>query len=65
LPKGILTQFIVAMQAWIADQRTVWKSGVILERDRTQAEVIEHYGQREISIRVIGRHKKELLTIVT
>ncbi len=65
MPKGILTQFIVAMQKWIADQRTVWKSGVILKKDRTAAEVIEYYDRREIRVRIIGQHKKELLTIVT
>ncbi|GIK38178.1 MAG: hypothetical protein BroJett011_20110 [Chloroflexota bacterium] len=65
MPKGILTQFIVAMQKWIADQRTVWKSGVILKKDRSAAEVIEYYDRREIRVRIIGQHKKELLTIVT
>jgi hypothetical protein len=64
MPKGILTQFIVAMHRWLADQRMVWKTGILLEKDRTTAEVIEHYGQREISIRIVGQHKKELLTIV-
>ncbi len=65
IPKGIVTQFIVAMHNMIADQRFVWKSGVLLEKDQTQAEVIEYYGKREITVRVTGNHKKELLTIVT
>lgn len=65
MPKGILTQLIVAMHRWIADQRYIWKSGVILRKDRTAAEVVEYYDQREIKIRIAGRHKKELLTIVT
>ncbi|MBE7557199.1 MAG: leucine-rich repeat domain-containing protein [Anaerolineales bacterium] len=65
MPKGILTQFIVAMHPWIADQRYVWKSGMILEKDRTRAEVIERYDRREIRVRITGQHKKELLTIVT
>jgi len=63
MPKGILLQFIVVMSEDIWNQ-TVWKSGVVLNKDKTQAEVIEHYGKREIQIRVAGAHKKELMTIV-
>jgi Leucine-rich repeat (LRR) protein len=65
MPKGIITQFIVAMHKWIAEQKCVWRSGVILEKVETKAEVIEYYGKREIKIRVTGKHKKELTTIVT
>jgi internalin A len=64
MPKGILTQFIVAMHKLIAEQRYVWRSGVILEKNQTKAEVIEYYGKREIKIRVSGKHKKDLMTIV-
>ncbi len=63
MPKGVITQFIVAMHKLIAEQKYVWRSGVILEKDQTKAEVIE-YGKREIKIRVAGKNKKELLTIV-
>lgn len=65
IPKGIITQFIVATHSLIAEQKYVWKSGVLLEKDQTKAEVIEYYGKREITIRVAGKHKKELMTIVT
>jgi internalin A len=65
MPKGILTQFIVAMHSLIADQNRVWKSGVVLEEDRTRAEVVEHYGKREIKIRIAGNYKKDLVAIVT
>ncbi|MBL7188608.1 MAG: leucine-rich repeat domain-containing protein [Phycisphaerae bacterium] len=64
MPKGIVTQFIVAVHPLIADQELVWREGAILKKDETQAEVIENYGKREIKIRVAGRHKKELITIV-
>jgi hypothetical protein len=64
MPKGILTRFIVAMHPWIADQRYVWRSGVLLEKEPATAEMIEHYGQRQIQIRVAGKNKKELLTII-
>jgi hypothetical protein len=65
MPKGILTQFIVAMHTLIADQSYVWKSGVVLEKDRTRAEIIESQDKREIKIRVAGKHQRELMTIVT
>lgn len=65
MPKGILAQFIVVMHALIHDQRYVWKSGVLLQKDDTKAEVIEHYGKREIRIRITGKYKRDLVTIVT
>jgi len=63
MPKGILTQFIVAMNAFIAEQRLVWKTVVVLSKDQTLAEVKEHYDRREIRIRVTGKHRKDLLVI--
>jgi hypothetical protein len=65
MPKGIITQFIVAMHKLIAEQKYVWRSGVILEKGQTKAEVVEYYGRREIKIRVTGKHRKELMTVVT
>jgi hypothetical protein len=53
------------MHAFIAEQKYVWKSGVILERDQAKAEIIEHYGKREIRIRIVGKNKRDLMTIVT
>jgi len=63
MPKGILLQFIVVMSEVIWNHN-VWKSGVVLEKDKTRAEVIEYYGKREIHVRIAGAHKKELMTIV-
>jgi hypothetical protein len=64
MPKGILTRFIVETHPWIEQQTLVWRSGVILNKDQTRAEVIEHYNQREIKVRVTGSRKKELLAVV-
>jgi internalin A len=64
MPKGIITQFIVVMHKLISEGRLVWRSGVVLEKEQTRAEVIEHYGRREIRIRVGGQHKKELMSVV-
>ncbi|MBD2020802.1 leucine-rich repeat domain-containing protein [Leptolyngbya sp. FACHB-36] len=65
MPKGILTQLIVAMHRSILDQTAVWRSGVILVDGETKAEVIETYNRREIRVRVAGRDKKRWLDIVT
>ncbi|MBE8985692.1 COR domain-containing protein [Nostoc sp. LEGE 12450] len=65
MPKGIITQLIVLMHELINEQECIWKSGLVLSKDETKAEVIEYYGKREIKIRVSGRHKRDLMTIVT
>ncbi|BAY88950.1 Miro domain-containing protein [Microchaete diplosiphon NIES-3275] len=65
MPKGIITRFIVETHPWIEKQKIVWRSGVVLNKDQTRAEVIENYHQREIKIRVVGNRKKELLAVVT
>ena len=65
MPKGIITQLIVSMNKWINDHSKVWQSGVVLTEDDTFAEVIEYYGRREIRIRVVGIHRKDLLTKAT
>ncbi|MDE5081430.1 MAG: ADP-ribosylation factor-like protein, partial [Trichodesmium sp. St18_bin1] len=58
MPKGIITQFIVAMHKDIEEQKYVWKSGVILKKNETRAEVIEDYNRRKIKIRVSGKQKR-------
>ncbi|BAY07462.1 COR domain-containing protein [Calothrix sp. NIES-2098] len=65
MPKGILTRFMVETHPWIERQNLVWRSGIVLNKDQTRAEVIEHYNQKEIKIRVIGNRKKELLAVIT
>lgn len=64
LPKGIITRFIVAMHRLIAGGRLVWKTGVVLERDGSRAEVIEEYSQRRVRVRVSGPDTRGLLAIV-
>ena len=65
MPKGILTRFIVETHPWIELQKLVWKSGVVLNKDQTRAEIIENYNQREIKIRVTGNRTKELMAVIT
>lgn len=63
MPKGILLRFIVAINRYIVGS-FVWRSGVVITKDRTFAEIIEHYWKRQIHVRVTGKHKKELMTII-
>jgi len=64
LPKGILTRFIVAMHRLIAGGKLVWKTGVVLEREGSWAEIIEEYSQRRIRVRASGPDTRGLLAIV-
>jgi hypothetical protein len=64
LPKGILTRLIVTMHRLIAGGKLAWKTGVVLERDGSRAEIIEEYSQRRIRVRVNGRDAHGLLSIV-
>ena len=65
MPKGILTRFIVSMHKYIDGQKNVWKSGVVLDKDNTKAEIIEDYSRREIRIRIVGQQKRKLMTEIT
>ncbi len=64
MPKGIITRFIVEMHRYI-DEPKVWRSGVILQREDTFAEVIESYNQREINIRLVGTNKRGFLAVIS
>lgn len=64
MPKGIMTRFIVRRHNLIKSQDLAWKDGVILEREGAEGEVIQTYGKRDIRIRVSGRNRKELLTLI-
>lgn len=65
MPKGIVSQLMVILNNLIIDQRYIWKSGLVLQKGGASAEIIEDYDRREIKIRVVGKNKKELMTIVT
>ena len=65
MPKGLINRFIIRAHQYISNYHELWRSGTILTRNSTKAEVIETYGRRSIHIRVSGFHKKELLTIIS
>ncbi len=73
MPKGIITRFIVDLHERIVkhgEQWLVWKSGVVVQdrgagaKEATQAQVIEHYGQRKITVRVRGPNRRALWEVV-
>ncbi|AFY40133.1 small GTP-binding protein [[Leptolyngbya] sp. PCC 7376] len=65
MPKGILTTLIVEMNQWLKSQDLVWRNGIILQAQDTEAEIIETYSKREIRIRVRGQQKRDLLIKIT
>jgi internalin A len=69
MPKGILTRFIIEMHSDIenvSDPKSalVWKTGVVLQEHKSRAEVIEHYQQRDITIKIVGDRPRDFMTIV-
>jgi internalin A len=69
MPKGILTRFIVEMHSDIenvSDPKSalVWKTGVVLQENKSRAEVIEHYQQRDITIKIVGDRPRDFMTII-
>jgi internalin A len=66
MPKGILTKFIVETHQLIENQSCVWKTGVVLNRNETRAEVVEKYRyyKGEINIRISGKRKRDFMTTI-
>lgn len=65
LPKGLLSRFIVKANRYLSDLNFAWRTGVLLNRENTTAEIIETYGKRQIIVKVNGRYKKELVTLIS
>lgn len=64
VPKGILTQFIVAMHHSIYKSDCVWRNGVVLENNGVKVEVIEYFYERVIRIRAVGPQARDFLAVV-
>ena len=65
MPKGIMSQFTVQMNRYIINHDQVWMRGVVLEREKTTAEIIETYDARKIKIKISGKNKRDFMTIIT
>ncbi|NJL60050.1 MAG: TIR domain-containing protein [Desulfobacteraceae bacterium] len=64
IPKGIMSQFIVQMYRNIYNHNHVWGRGVILQRENTSAEIVESDDSRIISIKIVGKSKRDFMTII-
>ncbi len=65
MPKGIMSLFIVRMNRYINNHDHVWMRGLVLEREKTTAEIIETYDARRIKIRISGKNRRDFMTIIT
>jgi Leucine-rich repeat (LRR) protein/GTPase SAR1 family protein len=65
MPRGLMTQFIVQHHRYITNHELVWRHGVVLERHDTVAEVVETYITRTIKVRIVGKYKREFMTLIT
>lgn len=63
MPAGIINRFIVRTHDIIKED-IYWKSGVVLQRENTEALVVSERLNRKISIWVRSEKKKELLAII-
>lgn len=64
MPKGLVSRLIVALHYLIADQTLVWKTGVILHREDTRAEVTEDRQRNRITVRASGPDTRGLIAII-
>ncbi len=64
MPKGLVSRLIVALHHLIADQTLVWKSGVVLYREDTRAEVTEDRQKNRITVRALGPDTRGLVAII-
>lgn len=65
MPKGIMSQLIVRMHRHVSNHDYVWNRGAVLERDGATAEVTESYDARNIRVRISGRNRRDLMTLIT
>ncbi len=63
MPAGILWQFIVEMKEEIKDD-LVWRFGILLDFNDTEAEVIEINEKNLIQIKVKGKRKEDIRAVI-
>lgn len=63
MPAGIMARFIVRARNMVHD-RTFWKNGVIIQRERTRALVISDQYSRKMNIWIHGDNASYLLEII-
>ncbi|GGD28656.1 COR domain-containing protein [Hyunsoonleella pacifica] len=63
MPAGIMARFIVRVRNMVHD-RTFWKNGVIIQRERTRALVMSDQYSRKLNIWIHGDNASFLLEII-
>ncbi|WP_346290913.1 COR domain-containing protein, partial [Sphaerothrix gracilis] len=64
MPKGIFWQFAVTLYRYIYNHDWVWRSGMVIRRGHTWAEVKEDLDQRLISLRFSGPSIPEFRAVI-
>ena len=64
MPKGLLSHLMVQLHHLLKNHHVVWKRGMVLQKDKALAEVIETYDARAINIRISGENRRDLLAII-
>lgn len=66
MPKGLMSQLIVALHKYIPDHDLVWNRGFNLSYKGANSEIMEQYGGvNQFDIRIIGEFRRDLLVIIT
>ncbi|MCU4175220.1 COR domain-containing protein [Carboxylicivirga sp. N1Y90] len=63
MPAGIISRFIVRNSDLIKEN-IYWKNGVVIRRENVEAEIISHQFDKKLKIRIKGKNKKGLLSII-
>lgn len=64
MPKGIVRRLIVALHDLIPPGENVWRTGVLLKHDLSEAEIIEEHRRRRLSFRLRGGDPRTLLAMI-
>ncbi len=63
MPKGLVNRLMARLN-WYTDLNRSWKTGTIFTKQGAIAEVREPYGEKEISVRISGANKRDLLLFI-
>ncbi|MEL6816445.1 MAG: COR domain-containing protein, partial [Cyanobacteria bacterium J06598_3] len=64
MPKGIFWQLAVTLYRYITNHDWIWRSGMVIQRGDTNAEIIEDLQQRTISLRFYGPSIPEFRAVI-
>ena len=64
MPKGIVRRLIVALHYQIAPGDRLWRSGAVFAYEGSEAEVVEVYRRRQLTIRIRGGDPRVLFGLI-